>query len=57
MSIFEFWNFGRIMAIKPMVRRGSKLGFNISKKFLIDRVQLPLSCRILEFCDFGQSLH
>jgi hypothetical protein len=53
--IFEFWDFGLIMATEPMERRGSEFGsmgfFNISMKFLIDRVP---SCRILEFRDFGR---
>jgi hypothetical protein len=55
MPIFEFLNFGRFMAIKPMKRRGSKLRlmgfFNISIKFLIDRVP---SFWILEFFEFGR---
>jgi hypothetical protein len=55
MPIIEFWDFGRILAIKPMERRGSKLGsvsfFNNSIKCMIDRVQ---SCRIFEFWDFGR---
>jgi hypothetical protein len=55
-----YWNFGTLAGswpLKPMVlvRTGSKLGsmgfFNVSMKFLIDRVP---SCRILQFWDFGR---
>jgi hypothetical protein len=53
-GILVFWDFGRIMVIKPMEHRGSKLGsmgfFNNSIKFLIERVP---SLRIFEFWDFG----
>jgi hypothetical protein len=42
MPTFEFWNFYRIMAIKPMEHGGSKLGFmgffNITIKLLIARI-------------------
>jgi hypothetical protein len=54
-GILVFWDFGRIMAIKPIEHRDSKLGsigfFNINIKFLIERVP---SCSIFEFWDFGR---
>jgi hypothetical protein len=41
-TIFEYWNFGRTIAIQPMERRGPELRsmgfFNISTKFLIGRI-------------------
>jgi hypothetical protein len=52
MPIFEFWDFGWIMAIKPMERWGTQLVsmgfFNIAIKFLIDRVY-----HYAIYCNFG----